>query len=169
VLITLSRKLEETKMNIKAITKISLIAAIYAALTIGLAPLSYNFVQLRVSEALTILPFIMPQSILGLFIGCAIANIYSGLGIYDIVFGSLATLVSAYLTRKMPSKWLAPLPPVIINALVIGFMWSYFADMPFYLTAGYVALGQIGACYLLGLPLLHLLEKSELFKKIKEF
>ncbi|KJS82307.1 MAG: hypothetical protein JM58_15285 [Peptococcaceae bacterium BICA1-8] len=156
-------------MNIKAITKISLIAAIYAALTIGLAPLSYNFVQLRVSEALTILPFIMPQSILGLFIGCAIANIYSGLGIYDIVFGSLATLVSAYLTRKMPSKWLAPLPPVIINALVIGFMWSYFADMPFYLTAGYVALGQIGACYLLGLPLLHLLEKSELFKKIKEF
>jgi len=156
-------------MNIKAITKISLIAAIYAALTIGLAPLSYNFVQLRVSEALTILPFIMPQSILGLFIGCAIANIYSGLGIYDIVFGSLATLVAGYLTRKMPSKWLAPLPPVIINALVIGFMWSYFGDMPFYLTAGYVALGQIGACYLLGLPLLHLLEKSELFKKIQDF
>ncbi|KJS19334.1 MAG: hypothetical protein VR72_19095 [Clostridiaceae bacterium BRH_c20a] len=156
-------------MNIKAITKISLIAAIYAAITIGLAPLSYNFVQLRVSEALTILPFIMPQSILGLFIGAAIANIYSGLGIYDIVFGSLATLVAAHLTRKMPSKWLAPLPPVIINALVIGFMWSYFADMPFYLTAGYVALGQIGACYLLGLPLLHLLEKSELFKKVKDF
>jgi len=156
-------------MNIKAITKISLIAAIYAALTIGLAPLSYNFVQLRVSEALTILPFIMPQSILGLFIGCAIANIYSGLGIYDIVFGSLATLVAAYLTRKMPSKWLAPLPPVIVNALVIGYMWSYFADMPFYLTAGYVALGQIGACYLLGLPLLNLLEKSQLFKKIQDF
>jgi len=156
-------------MNIRTITKISFIAAIYAALTIGLAPLSYNFIQLRVSEALTILPFIMPQSILGLFIGCAIANIYSGLGIYDIIFGSLATLIAAYLTRKMPSKWLAPLPPVVVNALVIGYMWSYFAQMPFYLTAGYVAIGQLGACYLLGLPLLHLLEKSELFKKIQDF
>ncbi|MFZ5943094.1 MAG: QueT transporter family protein [Bacillota bacterium] len=155
-------------MNTKSITKISLIAAIYAALTIGLAPLSYNFVQLRVSEALTILPFLMPQSILGLFIGCAIANIYSGLGIYDIVFGSLATLLAAYLTRKMPNKWLAPLPPVVINALVIGYMWSFFSDMPFYLTAGYVALGQIGACYLLGLPLLHLLENSHLFRKFKD-
>jgi len=155
-------------MNSKTITKISFIAAIYAALTIGLAPLSYNFIQLRVSEALTILPFIMPQSILGLFIGCIIANIYSGLGIYDIVFGSLATLLSAYLTGKMPSKWLAPLPPVVINAVVIGYMWSYFAQMPFYLTAGYVALGQLGACYLLGLPLLFLLEKSQLFKKIQD-
>lgn len=153
-------------MNTRTITKISLIAAIYAGLTIGLAPLSYNFIQLRVSEALTVLPFIMPQSILGLFIGCAIANIYGGLGLYDIVFGSLATLAGAYLTSKMPSKWLAPLPPVVVNGVVIGYMWSYFAQMPFYLTAGYVAIGQIGACYLLGLPLLHLLEKSELFKKI---
>ena len=148
-------------MNIRTITKISLIAAIYAALTIGLAPLSYNFIQLRVSEALTVLPFIMPESILGLFIGCAIANIYSGLGIYDIVFGSLATLIGAYLTAKMPSKWLAPLPPIIVNAVIIGFMWSYFAQMPFYLTAGYVALGQFGACYILGLPLLHLIEKAQ--------
>jgi len=147
-------------MNTRFITKISLIAAVYAALTIGLVPLSYNFVQFRVSEALTVLPFIMPESILGLFIGCAIANIYSGLGIYDIVFGSLATLIAAYLTRKMPSKWLAPLPPVVVNAVIIGYMWSYFSDMPFYLTAGYVALGQIGACYFLGLPLLFYLEKK---------
>ncbi|MFZ7103055.1 MAG: QueT transporter family protein [Peptococcaceae bacterium] len=151
-------------MKIKSITKISLIAAIYAALTIGLAPFSYNFVQLRVSEALTILPFIMPESIPGLFIGCAIANIYSGLGIYDIVFGSLATLFAAYLTRRMPSRWLAPLPPVVVNAIVIGYMWSYFSDLPFYLTAGYVAVGQIGACYLLGLPLLFLLERTEVIK-----
>jgi len=159
--------MEVVKLNTKVITKISLIAAVYAALTIGLAPLSYNFVQLRVSEALTVLPFIMPESIIGLFIGCAIANIYSGLGIYDIIFGSLATLVAAYFTRKMPSKWLAPLPPVVINAVVIGYMWSYFSDIPFYLTAGYVAIGQIGACYLLGLPLLFFLEKSVLFNNNK--
>lgn len=152
-------------MNIRVVIKIGLIAAVYAGLTIALAPLSYNFVQLRVSESLTILPFIMPESVLGLFIGCIIANIYGGLGIYDIVFGSLATLIAAYLTRKMPSKWLAPLPPVVINAVVIGLMWSYFSDLPFYLTAGYVALGQIGACYFLGLPLLFFLEKT----KFKEF
>ncbi|NLW23788.1 MAG: QueT transporter family protein [Clostridia bacterium] len=154
-------------MNIKVITKISLIAAVYASLTIGLAPISYNFVQFRVSEALTVLPFFMPESIWGLFIGCALANIYSGLGIYDIVFGSLASLAAAFLTSKMPSRWLAPLPPVVVNAIVIGFMWSYFSDMPFYLTASYVAIGQIGACYFLGLPLLFFLEKSVLFKRLR--
>ena len=151
-------------MNIRKITKVSLIAAIYASLTIALSPLSYGFVQFRVSEALTILPFIMPESILGLFIGCALANIYSGLGIYDIVFGSLASLIAAYLTSKMPTKWLAPLPPIIVNAVVIGYMWSLFGDLPFYLTAAYIAFGQIGSCYLLGLPLLHFLQKTDLMK-----
>lgn len=152
-------------MKTRIITKVGLIAAVYAALTIGLMPLSYNFVQFRVSEVLTILPYFMPESILGLFIGCAVANIFSGLGIYDIIFGSLASLIAAYLTHKMPSKWLAPLPPVIVNALIIGYMWSLFSDLPFYLTAGYVGIGQLGVCYGLGLPLLYLLEKSVLNKK----
>ncbi|SMB92734.1 Uncharacterized membrane protein [Desulfonispora thiosulfatigenes DSM 11270] len=152
-------------MNTKMITKVSLIAAIYAALTIALSPISYNFVQFRVSEALTILPFIMPESILGLFIGCAIANIYSGLGLYDIVFGSLASLIAAYLTSKMPKKWLAPLPPIIVNAIIIGYMWSLFGDMPFYLTSSYVAIGQIGSCYGLGLPLLYFLKDAKILKK----
>lgn len=149
-------------MNTNFLTKVSLIAAVYASLTIGLAPISYNFIQFRVAEALTILPIIMPESIPGLFIGCLLANLYSGLGIYDIVFGSLATLGAAYLTSRMPSKWLAPLPPVVVNAVVIGYMWSYFAQLPFYLTAGYVAIGQVGTCYFLGLPLLFLLEKRKI-------
>lgn len=137
----------------------AVIAAVYAGLTIALAPISYNFIQFRVSEALTVLPFLFPQAVPGLFIGCLVANIYGGLGIYDIVFGSLATLLAAWLTSKMPSRFLAPLPPVLVNAVVIGFMWSYFSGMPFYLTGGYVALGQLGACYILGLPLLLFLGK----------
>lgn len=156
-------------MQTKTITKIGIIAAIYATLTIVLSPISYSFVQFRVSEALTILPFIIPESVIGLFIGCLIANIFSGLGIYDIVFGSLASLIAAYLTSKMSSKWLAPLPPVIINALIIGYMWSYFGNIPFYMTALYVGIGQIGSCYGLGLPLLLWLKKSNLNKENASF
>jgi uncharacterized membrane protein len=146
-------------MKTKNLTKIALIAAIYAVLTLVLAPISYGFIQFRVSEMLTVLPFLFPGASWGLFIGCALANIYSGLGIYDVVFGSLATLAAGFLTAKMPSPLLAPLPPVIINAVVIGAMWSIFAEMPFYLTAAYVGLGQLGVCYLLGYPLLIILRK----------
>ena len=83
----------------------SLIAAIYAAITIALAPISYGQIQVRVAEALTILPAFTPAAIPGLFVGCIVANLYGGGGIIDVVFGSLATLMAAYLSYKMPKKW----------------------------------------------------------------
>lgn len=146
-------------MTTTKIVRVALIAAIYTAVTVLLAPFSYGPVQVRVSEALTILPFIFPESILGLFIGCLIANIYGGLGMVDIVFGSLATLLAGYLTSKMPGKYLAPLPPVIINAIVVGLILKYVLGAPLLVSMLYVGLGQLVACYLLGLPLLLLLDK----------
>lgn len=148
-------------MNSKKLVRMALIAAIYAVITIVMAPFSYGPIQVRVSEALTILPFIFPESVLGLFIGCFIANIYGNYGIIDIVFGSLATLVAAYLTRKMPHWLLAPLPPVLINAVVVGLMLHYVAGFPLLATMGWVGLGQVLACYVLGLPLLYVLKKYE--------
>lgn len=141
-------------MNTDRIVRIAVIAALYAAITILLAPLSYAVIQVRVSEALTILPFIFPESVLGLFLGCLIANLYGGLGIIDIVFGSLATLLAAYLTSKMPSPYLAPLPPVLVNAVVVGFVLKYVIGAPLFLSMLYVGVGQLAACYLFGLPLL---------------
>ncbi|MDN5317492.1 MAG: hypothetical protein PWR08_1617, partial [Thermoanaerobacterium sp.] len=104
----------------------ALIAALYAVMTIALAPISYGQIQVRVAEALTVLPFFSSYSILGLFVGCIIANMVGGNGIFDVVFGSLATLISAVITYYIGKsnlrykRYLAPLPPVIINAVIIG-------------------------------------------------
>ncbi len=145
-------------MNTRKLVRIAVIAALYAAITIVLHPLSYGVVQVRVSEALTVVPFIFPESIVGLFLGCLIANIYGGLGMIDIVFGSIATLIAGYLTRKMPGVWLAPLPPVLVNAVVVAFILKIVIGAPLVLSMVYVGVGQALACYGLGLPLLYLLK-----------
>jgi uncharacterized membrane protein len=135
------------------------IAAVYAVLTIAFAPLSYGQIQVRFAEALTILPFFTPAAIPGLFVGCIIANFFGPVGIVDIVFGSAATLIAAYMSYKMPAKWLVPLPPIIINGIIIGYLLNYLYQLPLLVTMGWVALGQLISCYLIGYPLLLLLEK----------
>jgi len=148
-------------MNTAKIARVAVIAALYAAVTVILAPISYGMVQVRVSEALTVLPFIFPESVPGLFLGCLIANTYGGLGMIDIVFGSLATLVAGYLTSRMPSLFLAPLPPVVLNAVVVGFILKYALGTPLLLSMLYVGAGEFVSCYLLGLPLLYWLKRYD--------
>ena len=101
----------------------AMIAAIYVVLTVILAPFSYGEVQVRVSEALTIFPVFTPAAIPGLFVGCLISNILGGCILPDIIFGSIATLLGAcftYLLRNR-NKFLAPLPPIISNILIVPF------------------------------------------------
>lgn len=143
----------------RALTRAALFAAVYAGLTIAVAPIAYGPLQFRVSEAMTVLPWLYPEAIPGLFVGCLIANIYGGNGIWDIVFGSLATLTAAIISRRLRQPWLAPLPPVLINAVVLGVMFQYLLGIPFILGAAEVGLGQLGACYGLGLPLLYALRR----------
>jgi uncharacterized membrane protein len=156
-------------MGTRRLVLSAVIGAVYAATTILLAPISYGAVQFRISEALTVLPFFYPTSIWGLFIGCLIANFFSpSVTILDIIFGSLATLLAGYLTSKMKSKWLAPLPPVVVNAVIIGFVIAYTAAPGAMLEAFppiamSVGLGELGACYLIGLPLLYALSRVKLF------
>ncbi len=157
------------KMNrtrIRFITEAAVVAAMYAALTI-LIPGGSGQIQVRVSEALTVLPFLTPAAIPGLFAGCLVANFFVGAGPYDVIFGSLATLLAAFLTWKIRLKPLAPLPPVIINAVVVALVWKLIANAPFFATMGFVALGELIACYVLGYPLLLLLwkQKDRLFGK----
>ncbi len=131
----------------------AVIAALYAALTILLAPISYGNIQLRVSEAMTLLPMLLPQAIPGLFVGCLIANLYTGM-LTDIIFGSLATLLAAlgtYYFRKKPI--LAAACPVVANGVIVGLVLSITFNLPVLLTMGQVALGEIGAV-LIGFVLL---------------
>jgi uncharacterized membrane protein len=143
------------RYSAKNLTRITMIAAIYAALTIALAPISYGEVQVRVAEALTVLPYYFPAAVPGLFIGCLIANLFGGNGLLDIVFGSLATLSAAWLSRRMPHPWLVPLPPVLINAVVIGAVLHVVLGIPWAILALQVGAGQLVSCYVLGLPLLY--------------
>jgi len=102
-----------------------------------------------------VLPYFFPAAAPGLFLGCLIANLFGGNGLLDVVFGSLATLAAALLSRRMPHPWLVPLPPVLINALVIGAVLHVTTGIPWYLLAFDVGLGELASCYILGLPLLY--------------
>ena len=149
------------------------IAAAYAALTLVASAmnLAYGPVQFRFSEALTVLPFLFPGTWPGLFVGCLVANLLSPYGPIDIVIGSLATLLAAIWTEKVDRPWLAPLPPVLCNMVLVGGMlaWEQVGftgafGVTFALNAASVALGELIACYGLGSLLLWRLPKIPFFK-----
>lgn len=129
------------------------VAALYVVLTLIFAPISFGSVQFRIAEILTILPLFTPAAVPGLFVGCLLGNILGGAIIWDIVFGSLATLIGAalgYLLRF--NRWLVPLPTVIANALIIPWVlrYGYGIQVPILLQIAYVAAGEILGCYILG-------------------
>ena len=145
-------------------TQAAMIAAIYVVLTILFAPFGFGEVQVRIAEALTILPIFTPAAIPGLFVGCLIGNLIGGAVLPDIIFGSLATLIGAcctYLLRKQ-NKFLAPLPPILANTIIIPFVLRYaygFAiPIPFMMLT--VGLGECISCGVLGLILLSALQKN---------
>lgn len=131
--------------------------------------LTFGTVQCRFAEALTVLPFLSPVTLWGLFVGCFVTNLLSPYGALDLIFGSIATLLAGILTARCRKKWLAPLPPVLCNAVIIGTLIA-FEEVGFtaaFLTAFlYHALtigaGQLIACYGLGLPLLSALDGAKL-------
>lgn len=138
----------------------AVIAALYAALTLLLAPISFGPLQLRLSEAMTLLPMLLPQAIPGLFVGCLIANLYTGM-LTDIVFGSLATLIAAigtYLLRKKPI--LAAACPVVSNGVIVGLVLALSFNLPIPLTMAEIALGEIGAV-LIGFIILGAMKRAK--------
>ena len=148
----------------------AMVAALYAALTLGLAPLSYGAVQVRVSEFMTLLAFydkgLIPGLIPGLTLGCLISNVGSPFGITDMLIGTSATFLGLYFMRFCRSAFLASLMPVFSNGLLIGFELNYMADLPLLPTMGYVALGEIISVTILGNLLLPLFLKNETVRNI---
>lgn len=147
------------KKSLRFLTEAAVISAVYALLTLLFAPISYGLFQVRISEALTVLPAYTPAAIPGLFAGCLIANIIGGNGLLDIIFGSLASLAAAFLSYKMPKRYLVPLPPVVVNALILGCVFSYILNVSFPVAMGWIALGQVVSCYGLGYLLMLQLDK----------
>ena len=159
-----------------------IVGAAYAVLTIILAPISYGAVQLRVSEVLCILPYFIPGTAWGLFAGCAIANVLTG-NVFDIVFGSLATLGAALVTaalgkrRHTPvNQLLACFQPVVFNALIVGAVITgayegmnlFRNPAAFALNALWVGLGELAVMFLLGYPLMRFLPSLKSFRELTE-
>ena len=166
---------ERNSNALRFLTRAAIIGALYAALTLALFPFAFGAVQFRISEAMCVLPVFFPEAIPGLFVGCIISNIMTpNIPVLDVVFGSLATLAAAYLTSRLRSSRgikravLAPLPPVILNALTVGavitlsmvkagdsLMTLYCAN------ALSVGAGEAAVCYLLGVPLMFIVDRIQ--------
>lgn len=161
----------KTKLNIRQITFAALVGALYVTLCYfsNIFGCTFGVFQFRFAEALTVLPFLCPTAAWGLFAGCILANLLSPYGLPDLIFGSLATLVAGLLTARCGNKWLAPLPPVICNGLIVGALlaWSetgFTAAFPgaFAFNALSVGVAELVVCYVLGLPLLEVLNRSRI-------
>ena len=156
------------------LTQAAMIAALYVVLTMiaNAFGLASGSIQVRFSEALTVLPFLTPAAVPGLFIGCLAANLATGAMLPDIIFGSLATLLGAVGTfllgsaaakhsaKKTLFAWLYPLPPIVANALIIPPVLKYaYGIIPMWFSAVTVTIGEIISCGLFGIILLFALKK----------
>ena len=157
------------KFSTRSLTRAALIAALYLLLTIVFQAISFGAVQFRISEALMLLPVLTVDAVPGLFVGCVLANLLGGGIWYDVVLGSIATLLAAVFARKLRNKpALAAAMPVLFNGLIVGPV-VYFAyvrapgeavnTLVLLSSVGTVALGELVVCYVLGLPLLRVLRR----------
>ena len=150
-----------------------IIAAIYAALTLLLPIPQYGGIQFRVAEAMTVLPFLFPEAIPGLTVGCFLANLLGSPIPLDWIVGTAATLLAALWTSKLHHRALAPLPPVICNAVIVGAEIAWFETgfgpgfwAAYAFNAFTVGLGELLACYLLGSLLLSALPRISFFRTL---
>lgn len=147
------------------LTQAAMIAAIYVVLTIVFQPFSFGQIQVRIAEALTILPMFTPAAIPGLYIGCMIGNILGGSILPDIILGSFATLIGAvftYLLRKQ-SRYLAILPPIISNTVIVPLVlrYAYGILLPIPLMMLTVGIGEVISCGVLGIVIHSALKKYQ--------
>jgi uncharacterized membrane protein len=174
----------KTSWNTQTLVQISLIGALYTVLTLISGPLAFGspagVIQLRISEAFTLLPLFSPIGIWGVTFGCFLSNLvgfFMGtnlLGLIDAPLGTAATLIAAWLTYligqmpvKQTAKFLfAPVPPVLVNGLIVGFELTFVFQTPFSLNFLSVIVGEAAVCYTLGILLCVVLRRNDFYKKI---
>ncbi len=168
--------IQTKKLALRFIARTAVIAALYAVLTLFLPMISYGPLQFRAAESLTLLPILFVEAVPGLALGCLIANIFSPYGWYDMVFGTLATLIAAILTRFIATRKklketelmpvLASFPPIFVNALILPLIWLMFAgDMGYFINMWTIMATQSAVIFILGLPLYYGIKKTKIHLK----
>ena len=160
------------KLNTRQIALNGIVAGLYAAITILTASFAYGNIQFRISEALMMLLLFEPNLTIGLTIGCLIANLFSTVSVLDIVIGTAATLLACLLTTRIKKPWLAPLPTILVNAVMVGAMlsWLYMPSEQFWygllVFGGEVGAGEAAVLYVLGIPLYYAMKKTNFIEKL---
>ena len=160
------------KLNTRQIALNGIVAGLYAAITILTASFAYGNIQFRISEALMMLLLCEPNLTIGLTIGCLIANLFSTVAVLDIVIGTAATLLACLLTTRIKKPWLAPLPTILVNAVMVGAMlsWLYMPSEQFWygllVFGGEVGAGEAAVLYVLGIPLYYAMKKTNFIEKL---
>lgn len=162
-------------MDIRQLTLAAAVAALYAVLSYfaGIFGVAYGPIQCRFSEALCVLPFLFPGTAPGLFVGCLIANLLSPYGPIDIICGSAATLIAAFWTAHVKHKWMAAIPPVVCNCVIVGAMLGWYEagfgpafPAAFAYNFVTVGIGEVLACCVLGNLLLAVLPRVPFFQTL---
>jgi len=148
------------KITTRELTLAALVAALYTVMGYfgDVFGMTFGQVQIRFAEALTVLPFLFPATGPGLVVGCFLTNLLSPYGPLDLILGTLATAIGAFFTARVPKWWLAPLPPVLANLVILPPMWAWSevgaVNDAFWAACGFNAatfvVGEIAACYVLG-------------------
>lgn len=163
----------ERKTYIFMLVRAAVVAALYFVLTFSVAPIAFGPIQFRVGEALTLLPLLFPEAVIGLTVGCFLANLFSPFAWYDVAFGTAATLIAALLTlligrlmrgKKLSLRGLAgAVPPILVNALVLPLIWLYFGDIVrtlYFVNFATIFVTQTGVILILGIPLILGIERA---------
>ncbi len=164
------------KFTVRELTLAAMVAALYAVMGYfgNIFGLTFGPVQCRFAEALTVLPFVFPAAAPGLIVGCFLTNLLSLYGPLDLVFGTLATAIAAWLTVKMPRWYLAALPPILVNAIFLPPIWAWAETgtigPAFWAACGFNVLtfipGEALACYVLGTVLLTALPRVPVLRPL---
>lgn len=155
-------------MKIKDITRLAIVATIYVVFTLIIHPLSFDYIQFRFSEILVLLCFYRKDYVYSLVVGCLIANMFSPFAVYDMIFGTMATLISVILISKSKNLLVATLYPVLFNGIILGSMLYFVLDLPvsMFASIGYVALGEFVVVSIVGFILFKILEKNRMFIEV---
>ena len=153
------------KLNTKTLSRAGIFAAMYVALTLVCLPVAFGPVQFRPAEGITVLPVFFAESIPALFIGCFLANLFSGYGILDWTVGSLVTLIAAFLTRVIYAKtknvYLSLIPPVVLNAFIIPIIFLISgSENAYYVDVALMFLTESIYVYGFGLPIYFFVKKE---------
>lgn len=159
------------KNSAKKLVITSLIAALYVVFTLPFGQLAFGPIQFRLAELLTLLPFYTPWAIPGVTLGCLISNLLFST-VWDALFGTLATLIAAYLTYRSKHMLVAPVWPILLNGLFIGTMLTYMIVGHFEWSAwltmvAEVAVSEFVICFAIGVPFMRMIEQYELQKLFK--